>query len=143
MGNKIKRFSKRLKIDGGSLCIWGEWFGRPFDNFHVVETVCWEKDEIKIYFQGGESLYIQNPTKIINEEKQLVIGDAASVQWEWYYYGKEQVYENMYVRQYIKNADGTIIRTEGKRSEIKAGEGSLFSPVKEEAVWLVQTAVVQ
>ena len=131
-----ERFLERLKTDGGSLCIWGEWFGRPQEHFHVVESVRWGRDEIRIYFEEGESLFIQKPTKIINEEKRLVIGDAESVLWVWYAYGREHIYENLYVRQYTKNTDGMVRRAEGKRSDVRIGEGSLFYPMEEEAVWL-------
>ncbi len=81
-------------------------------------------------------MFILKPTKIINEEKRLVIGDAESVLWVWYTYGMENIHENLYVRQYAKNADGTVRRAEGKRSDVRVGEGSLFCPIKEEAVWL-------
>lgn len=50
--------------------------------------------------------------------KELVVGNAQSVLWGWYAYGKPHTYENMYVRQYMKNAEGTIRRAEGKRSDV-------------------------
>jgi hypothetical protein len=50
--------------------------------------------------------------------KELVVGNAQSVLWGWYAYGKPYTYENMYVRQYMKNAEGTIRRAEGKRSDV-------------------------
>ena len=25
-------------IKAGSLRIWGEWFGKPYDNFHTIKT---------------------------------------------------------------------------------------------------------
>ncbi|MDE7268468.1 MAG: hypothetical protein K2N89_13480 [Lachnospiraceae bacterium] len=131
-----ERFIEKLKVNGGSLCIWGEWFGRPHDNFHIIETVQWSKDEIRIHFAGEEALYIYQPTNIINAENQLIIGDAVKVLWVWYYYGKPHVYENLYVRQYIKKADGTILRAEGKQSEISDDDGVLFQPIKEQAVCL-------
>lgn len=131
-----ERFQEKLQIAGGSLCIWGEWFGRPCDNFHAVETVVWEKDEIRIQFREGEFLHIQNPKNIRNEEKQLVIGDASRILWVWYVYGKTHTYENMFVRQYTKRADGSVIRAEGKRRDIRDEDGTLFWPLEEIAVCL-------
>lgn len=87
-----ERFAEKLKVDGGSLCVWEEWLGRPHDNYHVVETVRWER------------------------KKNLVIGNAQEVFGVWYAYGRA-VYENMYVRQYRKDANGIILRVEGKRIE--------------------------
>lgn len=126
----------KLKVKGGSLCIWGEWFGRPYDNFHVIETVQWEKDEIILHFRGEESLYISNPVGIVNEKKSLVIRDATRILWRWYYYGREHTYENLYVRQYTKSAGGKIIRAEGKRRDIKDDDGIVFRPMEENAIYL-------
>lgn len=131
-----ERFVQTLQITGGSLCIWGEWFGKPQDKFHIVDTVRWGKDEIKIYFLDEESLFIQNPVMIVNEEKWFLIEDASEILWVWYDYGKVHHYENMYVRQYIKKGDGTILRAEGKRRDVREGEGILFHPIKNTAVYI-------
>ena len=71
---------------------------------------------------------------IINENERLVIKDATRVLWVWYDYGREHTYENLYVRQYTKSADGKIIRAEGKRHAIKKDDGVVFCPVGENAV---------
>ncbi len=131
-----ERFLDELRVKGGSLCIWGEWFGRPHDNFHIVDTVQWTKNEIVLTFNEEESLYISNPVGIINENERLVIKDATRVLWVWYDYGREHTYENLYVRQYTKSADGKIIRAEGKRRDIKKDDGVVFFPVGENAVCL-------
>ena len=119
------------------MCIWGEWFGRPYDNFHRVKSVRWERDEIVIHFNQGESLYISNPSKIVNEEKQFLIGDASKVLWVWYYYGKPQTYDNMYVRQYRKDKDGIILWAEGKRRDVKNDDGIAIQARGENAVCIV------
>ncbi len=129
-----ERFLYELKVKGGGLCIWGEWFGRPHDNFHIVDTVRWEKNEIILRFEEGEALYISNPMGIINEKEQLIIRDARRILWVWYYYGREHTYDNMYVRQYTKSADGKIIRAEGKRCDIRDGDGVVFRPMGENAI---------
>ncbi len=129
-----ERFLDELKINRGSLCIWGEWFGEPQDNIHIIETVKWEENEIALHFKGEESLYISNPVGIVNENESFVIRDAAQILWVWYSYGKEHTYENLYVRQYTKSADGKIIRAEGKRCDIKDTDGTVFNPMGENAV---------
>ena len=131
------RFLEELQIDGGSLRIWGEWFGRPYDNFHRIKSVRWERDEIVINFDQCESLYISNPSKIVNEEKQLLISDASKVLWVWYDYGKDQTYDNMYVRQYRKDKDGIILRAEGKRRDVKNDDGIAYQAKGENAVCIV------
>lgn len=125
---------EELLIEGGSLCIWGEWFGRPYDNFHAVKSVRWENDVIEINFSAGESLHISNPVKIVNEEKQLIIEDASKILFTWYYYGREQTYENLYIRQYIKNADGNIMRAVGKHRDVHENGGIIFIPKDKNAI---------
>ena len=82
-------------------------------------------------------MYISNPKNIVNEEKQLLIGDASKVLFVWYYYGKEQTYENMYVRQYSKDSDGNILRSEGKRRDVGINDGTEFHAKGENAVCIV------
>lgn len=129
-----KRFLYELKVKGGSLCIWGEWFGRPHDNFHIIETVRWEKNGIVLNFKEEECLYISNPTGIVNEKDRLVISDATKILWTWYSYGKKHTYDNLYVRQYTKSVNGVIIREEGKRRDIKNIDGTVFWSIGENAV---------
>ena len=152
-----ERFLYELEIKGGSLCIWGEWFGRPHDNFHIIETVRWRKverktlstidfesaeagmgykNEVVLRFKEGEFLSISDPVGIVNEKGRLVIRDAAQIIWTWYLYDREHTYENLYVRQYIKNAEGKIMRAEGKRHDIKSTDGTVFYPTGENAVCL-------
>ena len=131
--DKVKRcmgdyFREEILIKGGSLCIWGEWFGRPYDNFHALESVRWKDDMLMMKFRDGESLSIRNPVGLINEEKRFIVEDAASVLWVWYGYGREQTYHNMYVRQYVRRPDGTILRAEGKRGDVHDGDGRAVHP---------------
>lgn len=131
-----ERFLYKLELKGGSLCIWGEWFGRPHDNFHVIETVQWEKDGAALHFKDGGALYVSDPAGIVNEKERLIIRDASRVLWTWYSYGRERTYENLYVRQYTKSAEGEIMRAEGRRGDIKNGDGTKFCPLEENAVFL-------
>ena len=103
-----ERFLYELEIKGGSLCFWGEWFGRPCDNFHVIKSVQWEQNEVVLHFKGEELLYIRNPVGIINEKECLIIQEAAQILWAWYPDDKEHTYKHLYIRQYTKNADGEI-----------------------------------
>ncbi|MCH5350204.1 MAG: hypothetical protein J1E40_12825 [Oscillospiraceae bacterium] len=121
-----ERFAEELLIEKGSIQLWGEWFGRPYDIVHTIESVKWSSTEIVIHFDKGETLYITDPVEIINEKNQLIIGDASKVLFVWYEYGKEQTYDNLYVRQYIKNNDGKILRAKGKRRDIGSSVGYPF-----------------
>ncbi|GEM_PF-4545725 len=130
------RFADEIIINGGSISFWGESFGRPHDNFHRIETVRWERENISIHFSEGESLYVTEPVGIVNSEQKFEIQDAAKILWVWYLYGEERSYENMFVLQYKKNHKGLIIRAEGKRSQVKDGDGMIFQPKEPCAVYL-------
>ena len=119
-------FRKKLKIKCGSVCIWGEWFGRPHDNFHRVKNVEWKEESISIHFEGGESLYMKEPEGIVNKEGVFSVKNASEVLWTWYLYGEKQIYRNLYVRRYAKQDDGSILRAEGKRRDVKQDSGAPF-----------------
>lgn len=121
-----ERFREEIQVRGGSLCLWGEWFGRPHDNVHTVESARWSGDTLAIRFRAGESLTVRSPSGMTNETDRLRIRDAAQVVWVWYAYGKARTYGNLYVRQYTKAPDGTLLRAEGKRGDVSAGDGTPF-----------------
>lgn len=124
-----QKFFDELKIKGGGIQFWGEWFGRPHDNYHVIKSVEWRKDFIMIEFDGGESLYVENPSVILNENNRFCIKSATKILWIWYYYGKPQTVENLFVRQYTKSIkDGVIKRVEGRRKDVKDQDGLIFQP---------------
>ena len=127
------RFMEKLRINDGSLYIWGEMVGQ----LHVVETVEWNNEEIRIHFAEGY-LHIYQPTNIINEKKQLIIGDAMKILWIWSDCGKACTHENMHIRQYTKTAQEIILRVEGKQSDISDDDGVIFQPMKEQAICLEQ-----
>ena len=88
----------------GTLCFWGEWFGRPMDNFHTVVDAQYDKsvNTLTLLFDQGEKCTVYNPDGIVNEQKQFHITDADKIVWEWYHYGKEKIPENLYRKTYTK-----------------------------------------
>lgn len=119
-------FKKKLKIKGGSVCIWGEWFGRPHDNFHRVKNVEWREESISIHFEGGEFLYIKKPEGIVNQDGTFSVENASEVLWTWYLYGEKQIYGNLCERRYVRQGDGSILRSEGRRGDMKQENGIPF-----------------
>ena len=88
----------------GTLQFWGEWFGRPMDNYHTVVDVLYNKSDnvLILLFDQGEKCTIFNPASIVNEPKEFHIDDAYKIVWEWYYYGKEKVPSNLNRITYTK-----------------------------------------
>ena len=72
---------------GGTMCFYGEWFGRPYDNYHKIVNAAFENDCLTIYFKNSEVLSIYNPTEIINEEHCFEVKQATKVVWQYTPYG--------------------------------------------------------
>lgn len=88
-----------LKTDG-TLRFWGEWFGRPYDNFHKLVSAELSENVLIIRFENGEKCIVFEPSEIVNEPNDFHIAHASKIVWEWYYYGKEHTPENLCRREY-------------------------------------------
>jgi hypothetical protein len=75
----------------GTLRFWGDWFGRPMDNVHIVTEVRLdEKDnKLTLRFSNNEVCTIFDPVNIVSTDKQFCILDASKITWQWYSYGLE------------------------------------------------------
>jgi hypothetical protein len=92
-----------LKV--GSLCIWGDWFGRPYDNQHQIVGATVDGNYLVLNFNDGETLKLESPTKIELSADVFRVANATRVRWEWYYYGRPKTPENRYFQEYVRNGD--------------------------------------
>ena len=126
------------RIRGGDICIWGEWVGRPHDGNYIFESIQWEETEnhieMTIHFTDGKILQISEPKYIINNNVELIIGEAEKVVFSWYWDGK-RTEQNLRIRQYTKNRDGRIRRAEGSKN-INGNYGKWIQPEGEYAVYI-------
>jgi hypothetical protein len=93
------------KVKAGTLRIWGEWFGRPHDNYHTIVGCDGDNELVHISFNEGETLTLWNPRGFHIDQETFRIGTAARVRWEWYYYGRPKTPENRYYEDYLKAGD--------------------------------------
>jgi len=91
----------------GSLCVFGDWFGRPMDNCHRLVSHEAEEDYLKLSFNEGETLEVWRPQGLKKEGRRFVIQHAKRVRWEWFYYGRPQLPENRFFVEHV--ADGESI----------------------------------
>ena len=75
------------KVKAGSLRIWGEWFGPPYDNWHTIKTCDAYGDRLRLDFNQSEKLLVWSPTGLTVDASTFRITGAKRVRWEWYYYG--------------------------------------------------------
>lgn len=82
--------SLKIKKQGGSLCFYGDWFGRPGDNFHRIKHYFYQDDVLEIVFDEWERLMVFEPLGITNTEKEFSISQSRMVKWSWYPYGSSE-----------------------------------------------------
>jgi hypothetical protein len=114
-------------VKRGALRFWGEWFGRPFDNYHWLVACDATDDCLRLRFNEDEILAVWNPADVVITETKFRIGSATALRWTWYYYGRSKTPENLRYKDYAQH-DGRIdFRT---NSDTIRGNG-----------WLAQDAV--
>ncbi len=75
------------RVKQGALRFFGVWFGRPFDNVHVVQACEADEEVLTLGFNEGEILSVWSPERLTCDESTFRIGNAGRVRWEWYAYG--------------------------------------------------------
>lgn len=108
--DEVEKIAQRIKdaipgMKGGTLRFWGEWFGRPNDNWHHMVGAEAEDSILRLSFGEGEVLTIWEASGLDVTERTFRIGDAARVRWEWHYYGRPKTAENRYFMDFTKTAN--------------------------------------
>lgn len=101
---------------GGSLRFWGDWFGRPYDNFHRPVSAELDGGVLTICFDNGEQCAVFSPSGIVNELDIFRVERAEKIVWEWYYYGREHIPENLCKREYTLVSGSVRVEYAGERS---------------------------
>ena len=93
----------QLPMSLGSLCVWGDWFGRPGDNVHVVIGALAHGRTLVLDFKDGEALTVLEPGACVvdrdaaPQRPHLSIESARRVEWGWFVYGLPHGPENWFV----------------------------------------------
>ncbi len=85
----------------GSLCVFGDWFGRPMDNWHQLVSHQAKEGYVRLVFNEGETLEVWDPARVRIEGKSFIIQQASRVRWEWFYYGRPKISENRFFIEHI------------------------------------------
>jgi hypothetical protein len=94
------------RAKSGTLRFWGEWFGRPMDNFHRIIRCEANGDTLRVWFNEGELLTVDNPLGFEVSSEAFWIEDANRVRWEWFYYGRPQTPDNLYYKEFTRTSEG-------------------------------------
>jgi hypothetical protein len=92
------------QIESGTLRFWGEWFGRPYDNWHRLVRCNAEGDLLRLHFDQDELLCVWAPRRAVVDKRTFRIADAARLRWEWFYYGRPKISANRYFMDFTMTA---------------------------------------
>lgn len=96
---------KENTCKGGTIRIFGDWLGRPYDNYHELNTAQFDQtlNLLTLHFTKGEQLEIYNPEHIFEASTFLKIVKADSIKLTFFDPNKTQTKENQYLRDYRLN----------------------------------------
>jgi hypothetical protein len=97
-------------VKAGSLRMWGEWFGRPHDNFHTMKRCSTAGSTLMLEFDDGEILTVESPEGLEVSSTVFAIRSASAVRWEWFYYGRPHLAGNRYYYQFVRS--GSCVEAE-------------------------------
>lgn len=89
----------------GSLRFWGEWCGRPHDNWHTLISCETEHTVLRLQFDQSETLSIWSPKGLTITRSGFRIAEARRVRWEWYAYGRAKTRENLYFKDFVRHGE--------------------------------------
>jgi hypothetical protein len=75
-------------LPSGTLRIYGDWFGRPYDNQHEVVWAEIRDEALVIGLDDGEELTVTGPVGLEVDGRTLRIGRADHIRLEWHLYGQ-------------------------------------------------------
>jgi hypothetical protein len=117
----VQRFQE-LEFEGGTLRFWGNWFGKPMDNYHQIKDVKFDSvlKKLILILNEGEKIKIWNPSELKLGKTELRIEKADKILFEWNYYGEEKSNENLRFESYINNGEKIVFETDFRDNQKKA-----------------------
>jgi hypothetical protein len=99
---EAKNFLRKHAMEiAGTLCVFGDWFGKPMDNVHRVISYETRENYLKFVFDGDETLEVWNAQGFRKENRNFIIQNAQRVRWEWFYYGRAKLPENRFFVEHV------------------------------------------
>ena len=72
------------EVKWGSLRIWGDWFGRPYDGMHRLVGARADGETLVFDFAEGERLTVWSPRGVKASAELFLIEAAERARWEWH-----------------------------------------------------------
>lgn len=71
------------EVKSGSLRVFGDWFGKPYDNWYDVRAARAEGDDLVVMFDRGEELRVSDPRDWEFSAQVFCVRRASEVTWSW------------------------------------------------------------
>jgi hypothetical protein len=114
-------YAKLDTLRSGSLTFWGNWFGKPYDNYHRIVGAYSIEGTVVIYFDRAETLIIDSPRDWSLDNGLLIARRAERVRFQWFYYGRLPSRESLQLDEYRWNGGDLTFTTDfqpGRRAEL-------------------------
>jgi len=103
--------------ESGSLCVYGDFFGRPYDNVHRAIAATLDPEGCALIgFDDHETLRVWDPEGIHIGAGEFRVERASKVRWEWYSYGDPRTPENLYFIEHRVVGDNVEASTNSRPS---------------------------
>ena len=127
--------SELAELPTGSLSFFGDIFGGRIDNIHRVTGSSVEGEScLVLQFNGGETLRVWDPGDARISASAIRIGRASRVRWEWFYYGRPALPENLCILDYVWD-DGRIYASRSGPGDTSASRATAERPAVEMLWW--------
>ena len=107
---------------GGSLCFYGDWFGRPYDNFHQIIHTSYDGEILEIIFDQQQHLLVYQPEGITSTARKLEITKAQKVKWLYIPYGSKTTEYNTITYTYNVESKTVIKETKFGTEQLRIKE---------------------
>ena len=98
------------RIKRGTLRFLGEWFGRPYDNYHTLIRCENEGNLLKLHFNENETLFVWSPRGLKISSSIFYIAHADYMRWEWFSYGSPKTPSNLRILEFNKPTDAIFAK---------------------------------
>jgi len=119
------------EVKQGTLRVFGDWFGKPYDNWHVPVSTHADGDELVIVFHEDEELRVRDPAGWRFTSEVFCIRHASCVTWRWCSYGRPKTAENWLTIEHRLGPDDRVrVRSDAPLGRSSARPSTTFPAVE-------------
>ncbi len=129
--------SRTPDLKAGTLRMFGEFFGRPYDNLHSIVGAVIEADCLVVHFDQGETLRVWDPREVIANRHTFRVTFASRVRWTWFSYGSRHTPADVCFMDFRHTDEGVLLSWQRSWSDDSGSIILKSSPVDSFAAELV------